>query len=89
MKLCCRVNGIPPRPRVVLGAVLIAAGMPLTLLPLPAGIVLFGPGLFLLASGSETCRRWLRGLEDRLPFLYRWIRPFAESCSDCPPPPPR
>ena len=43
------------------------------LVPILQGWIFFVIGLYLLATGFETGRRWVRCARGRWPFLNRWI----------------
>ena len=51
-------NQVLPRwSRLVLGLVLVTVGIPVFVLPVPLGVFLIVPGLYLLASSSPWMRR--------------------------------
>jgi hypothetical protein len=84
LKLLCSLRKTPKPIRLLAAWLLIAAGFPLILIPLPGGVVLIGCGLFLLADTSPEFRAGIGRRLARVPWLARRMAPLLAVWDACP-----
>ena len=58
----------------LLGWTLILVGLPLTLSPLPLGIIVVAIGLALIMANSQTARKHLQHFRAQHKWLDKWMR---------------
>ena len=84
LKFLCSLRKIPKPIRLLAAWLLIAAGFPLILIPLPGGVVLIGCGLFLLADTSPEFRAGIGRRLARVHWLARRLAPLLAVWDACP-----
>jgi hypothetical protein len=86
MSLCCRLNAIPPKVRIVLGTLAVVLGIPVFILPVPLGLAMIAAGIALMTSATPSLQSRLKVVRQRFPRLYEAITPLTERCRRCPAP---